>query len=377
MKKIFYAVIVIAVIAAIFVSFPPNRYILKAIIYLNADIDDYKIFSNRTVKSGIYQPWKLSDNFNKKQIPEKYKPILEDLKTVAFVVVKDSEIVHESYYRGYNEKSISNSFSVAKSIVSLLIGCALDDGLIKSLDEPVCNYIPEFKNPQNDKLTIKQVLTMSSGLNWDESYHSLFSVTTKSYYGSNIRELVSNLKVVEKPGEKFKYLSVNTILLALIIEKATGKKLSEYASEKLWTPLGASQDAIWSLDKENGEEKAYCCFNTGVCNFARIGQLILNKGNWNGIHLVSEKYIEEATSPAKWIKGENGNALDYYGYQFWMMSYRGHRVIYARGILGQYIFIIPYKNMVVVRLGEKRCSLKTGILPSDIYIWLNIAMDLI
>jgi CubicO group peptidase (beta-lactamase class C family) len=284
--------------------------------------------------------------------------------------------VHESYYRGYDENSISNSFSVSKSIVSLLVGCALDDGSIKSVDQPVSDFIPEFKNQENEKLTIKQLLTMSSGLNWDESYHNLFSVTTKAYYGDNLRQLIGNLKVTEKPGTKFKYLSGNTILLGLIIEKATGKKLSDYASEKLWVQIGASQDAVWSLDKKEGEEKAYCCFNTGARDFARIGQLILNKGKWNGHQLVSPKYIAEATSPATWLQGEDGKALNYYGFQFWLMGYRGQRVVFARGILGQYIFILPDKNMVIVRLGEKRCSLKTGIFPSDVYIWLNIAMEL-
>lgn len=368
--------IIISII--IFLALPSNKYLRTALYYGNVNIDDYKIFSNRVIEADSIQPWKLASNYNKSQIGEPELSIAEDLKTVAFVVIKDSQIVHESYFRGYNSSSLSNSFSAAKSIVGLLIGCALDDGAIKSLDEPVANYIEVFKKESNNKLTIKQLLTMSSGLNWDEKYNSPFSFTTQAYYGDDIRKLVTGLTVVDEPGKQFKYLSSNSQLLALVIEKATGKRLANYASEKLWRPLGASSNALWCLDKPNGTEKAYCCFNTNARDFARIGQLVLNKGKWNGKQIVSEKYIEEMTTPASWLQDEWGNVpLQYYGYHWWIMSYKGKKVVYARGILGQYIFVIPSENMVVVRLGEKRCSLRTGNLPSDIYVWLNLAMKIV
>jgi CubicO group peptidase (beta-lactamase class C family) len=378
MKKIGIVLISVLAILLAFLAWPSNQYLRLVLIHGKADIADYQIFDNRPVKTGIYDPWKMADGFNQKKIPENYLRILENLQTVAFLVVKDSAIVHESYYKGYNEDSYSNSFSVAKSIVSLLVGCALDEGAIQSLDQPVSDFIPEFKNETNSRLTIRQILTMSSGLNWDESYSSPFSVTTKSYYGNNLKALILDLKVVEQPGVRFKYLSGNTQLLAFVVENATHKRLADYASEKLWIPLGASQNALWSIDKKGGDEKAYCCFNTGARNFARIGQLILNKGKWHGKQLLSEKYIREATSPATWLLDESGKRpLDHYGYQWWIASFNGKRVVYARGILGQYIIIVPEKNMVIVRLGEKRCSLRSGNLPADFYIWLNLAMKLI
>ena len=375
-KIIIITTVFIAVIVA-FLLLPGNFYLRRAIIHGNVNVDDYKIFENRIIAAGNPQPWPISKKYNNRPIPKSYNAFLTEFKTVAFIVIKDDSVLHESYFNNYSQNSLSNSFSVAKSIISLLIGIAVDEGYIKNLDEPVCNYFPEFNNAQNSKLTIRQVLTMSSGLNWDEAYSSPFSLTTKAYYGNNLRKLIADLKVTDEPGKRFKYLSGNTQLLAFILEKATGKHLADYASEKLWKPMGACNDALWCLDEKDGMEKAYCCFNSNALDFARIGQLILNKGKWNGKQVISEKYIEEATSPAKWLENEWGaKPLDYYGYQWWITSHKGKKVVYARGILGQYIFVIPEDKLVIVRLGEKRCNLRTGNLPSDIYIWLNLGTTL-
>jgi CubicO group peptidase (beta-lactamase class C family) len=183
---------------------------------------------------------------------------------------------------------------MAKSIVGLAIGAAIDDGFIKSVDQPVADFIPEFQNKTNKNLTIKQVLTMSSGLNWKEDYGGLFNTTTEAYYGKDIRKLIYSLQVTSTPGVKFTYLSGNSELLGMVVEKATGKKLSEYVAEKFWKPMGAEHPALWSLDRKNGMEKAYCCFNTNARDFARWGQLVLNQGTWNGDTLVSPYYLRRS-----------------------------------------------------------------------------------
>jgi CubicO group peptidase (beta-lactamase class C family) len=154
-------------------------------------------------------------------------------------------------------------------------------------------------------------------------------------------------------------------------------QVSEYASLKLWQPLGAQQNALWSLDKENGHEKAYCCFNATALDFAKIGQLILNKGKWNGQQLISEAYLQQATQPADHLKSESGSAVDFYGYQFWIIQHKGMRIPYARGILGQYIFVIPQKNAVVVRLGKKRRTDRVGEHPSDVLLYLDAAFSVL
>ena len=218
---------------------------------------------------------------------------------------------------------------------------------------------------------------MSSGLDWNEGYSSLFSPTTEAYYGSHLADQVLALKVKEEPGKVFNYQSCNTQLLSLIIEKVTGKTLSEFASEKLWKPLGAEHSALWSLDRADGVEKGYCCFNSTATDFARIGQMVLDSGQFNNQQIVSKSYLKEATSPATWLQGENGGPLDYYGYQFWILTYKGHKVVYARGILGQYIFIIPSLDVVIVRLGTERSKVQIRHVPTDIFTYLDTAFAMV
>jgi CubicO group peptidase (beta-lactamase class C family) len=217
---------------------------------------------------------------------------------------------------------------------------------------------------------------MSSGIDWDEGYSSLFSPTTKAYYGSQLADQMLSLTVKSEPGKVFNYQSCDTQLLSMIIEKISGKTLSEFASEKLWKPLGAEHPALWSLDHSGGIEKAYCCFNSTATDFARIGQMVLDSGQFNNQQIVSKDYLKMATSPASWLKREDGNPLDYYGYQFWMLTYKEHKVVYARGILGQYIFIIPSLNTVAVRLGTSRSEKRVNNLPQDIFTYLDAAFVL-
>jgi CubicO group peptidase (beta-lactamase class C family) len=174
---------------------------------------------------------------------------------------------------------------------------------------------------------------------WDESYSGLFSQTTKGYYGTDLHRQVTTLKAGGARGKDFYYRSGDTQLLGLVISAATGKTLSEYASEKLWIPMGAEHDALWSLDHEGGIEKAYCCFNSDARDFARIGDLFLHRGNWRGKQLVSEEYVDESLRPVG-LKDEEGMTTNYYGYHWWIMPERPG-VFYARGINGQWIICMP------------------------------------
>lgn len=353
----------------------PGHY-RKAIIYTHAGIDDYKIFENRVVANAQPIPWQKDSLYNIKKINPVYLQTIDSFGTTAFIVVKNNRLIHEEYWDGATDTTISNSFSAAKSIVSLLIGCLVDEGKIKNLNQDIRDYLPEFKNTNGYTLRIKDLLTMSSGIDWDEGYSSLFSVTTKAYYGKSLRKLVMNLEVTSEPGKKFVYQSCDTQLLALIIEKASGKTLSAYASEKLWKPLGATHVALWSLDDKDGLEKAYCCFNSTATDFARIGQMVLDSGMFNNQQIISKSYLAEATSPATWLNEDENKALDYYGYQFWMLTHKGQKVVYARGILGQYIFIIPGMKTVIVRLGTERSKQKLHGVPSDIFTLLDAGMEL-
>ena len=351
-------------------------YFGKALIYQTANITDYKIFENRTIKAGNYQAWGKATDYNNYKISEKGLVVFDKFDAVSYVIVQNGKLVHEQYWKGYDENSISNSFSVAKSFVSLMVGFAIDEGKIKSINQKVGDFIPEYAVGKNAELTIKDVITMSTGLNWKESYGSPFTKTAQAYYGKNVEKLILNLKVVEEPGKEFKYLSGNTQLLGMVVERAVGKNISEYMSEKMWIPLGAKNDALWCLDKKDGTEKAYCCYNSNAKDFARVGQFCLNKGKWNGKQLLSESYIDESFAKADYLT-YGGNPVSFYGYMWWMGDYKGHHITYARGILGQYIFIIPDYNAVVVRLGHKRSKKRINGLPVDAYTYLDEAFTML
>jgi CubicO group peptidase (beta-lactamase class C family) len=327
------------------------QYLNPAIWHNFPNIDDQKIFFNRTVKkSKKSQKWPSKLTSKSEKLPTN----IEKLETTALLVIKNDTIVYEYYSNEYHNGENSNSFSMAKSYVSALIGCAIKDGLINSIEDPVGNYLKNYPFSKNKNLTIKTLLTMSSGLSWDESYQGPFSITTKAYYGDNIDELIHTLEVVEEPSQEFKYLSGNTQILAMILEKVTKKRLSKYLEEKIWQPLQSTSDASWSLDSENGMEKAYCCINSNARNFARLGSLYLKKGKWNDQQIIPEWYVNESTRPAI-LGNEVKQEIDFYGYQWWLIpEANGTSAFYARGILGQFIICIPEKNMVIVRLGKKR-----------------------
>jgi CubicO group peptidase (beta-lactamase class C family) len=272
---------------------------------------------------------------------------LEDSKTVAFLVIQNDTIKYENYFNKYNQSSVSSSFSMAKSILSILIGIAIDDGLIKSVNEPITNYIPELKKNGFDKVTIEHLLQMTSGLDFDESYISPFSEASSYYYGTNIRNAISKLKLKNEPGQEFEYTSGSPQILGLILERViNGKTVTQYLEEKLWIPLGMEYEASWSLDrKKNGLEKTFCCINARARDFAKIGRLYLNKGHWDNKQIVSEAWVKKSTK----IESLNGSA-PYYQYQWWIPNKSSFM---AEGHLGQFIYANPSKKLIIVRLGEK------------------------
>jgi len=349
-KKIVYWIIGILAIINIAILVTGNSYLYKTFYYHASTIDDYKIFENRTVSAGTYIPIADAGNYNKLKPDTTFRKILEKFKTIAFLVLKNDSVVYEEYWDDYNADSYSGSFSVAKSIVSLLVGIAIDEGKIKSVNQAVSDFIPAYKDGLNAKLTIRDLLTMTAAFDWKESYYNPFSLTAKAYFGSDLTSIIKNLKVIEEPGYTFNYQSANQLVLAYILQKATGKTLSEYASEKLWKPIEAKHDALWSIDKKDGLEKAYCCFNSNARDFSRIGLLALHEGKFNNRQIVSETYLKESTKPAEL---KNGTINEQYGYSWWQAKAFGEDFFYARGILGQYIIVLPQKNMVIVRLGKE------------------------
>ncbi len=327
----------------------------RFIIYNFADIKDYKKFPSRplTGSSNASQFYIAEKGRAPKtiQVPGKKEITFDEYliqnNTVAFLIIKDDTIQYERYFDNYDSASIVPSFSVAKSITSILIGCAIADGLIKSENEPVTTYIPELKQNGYDQVTIKHLLQMTSGMAFNESYVNPFGQAASFYYGRNLPKEISKLKLGNTPGTTFDYVSGSTQLLGLVIERALKtKSITAYLQEKLWTPMQMEFDATWSLDKKkNGLEKTFCCLNARARDFAKIGRLYLNKGNWNGTQLVPESWVSTSTKV-----DETEGSVWYYQYQWWLPTRSGDYM--AQGILGQYIYVNPAKKIIIVRLGK-------------------------
>ena len=355
-----YTILAIFILSNIFISLSGRFYIYKGIrhTYLagqsGPSIYELDIFAHTTLaKADSTIKWIPSSTFNKNQPTALDLSFMNSLGTRAFLVFKGDSIVYEKYFDKHAINTVSNSFSAAKTVVALLVGIAVDEGKIKSLDEPVFNYIPEFSNNGKEKITIRHLLMMSSGLDWEESASNPLSDNAESYYGSNLYGLVTRQKAISPPGKAFNYQSGNSQLLGFIVEKATGKSVSEYTQEKIWNRIGTEHEAYWSLDKENGDEKSFCCLYATARDFGRLGKLILQEGRCGKQQVVPLWYMKEMCKIPDLTTEENVPNKRY-GLHIW--SYQGEKnpIYYCRGIKGQYIISIPTENLVIVRLGLKR-----------------------
>ena len=278
-------------------------------------------------------------------------------RATGLIVIKDDEVVYERYALGADENSHFTSMSVAKSIVSTLVGFAIDDGLIESVDDPIDKYTPDLKGTGYEGVPIKAILQMSSGIRFTEDYVSTTSdsykiwVETVAYRTKRLDDYVAEMERSQSPYLDFNYKGVDTAALGWLVSSVTGKNLSDYASEKIWGPLGMEADANWGLDGrgDDATEIAFCCVNATLRDYARFGLFMLHRGAWNGEQLLSEDWVDSATVP-------DGDQVDFgklypgyplgYGFQWWAFDkYDG--AYSAIGVNGQFIYVIPGKNMVI------------------------------
>ena len=338
-----------------------------------ADITDYKFFDNIDIpKSENPQAWPLHKDFNNIKSTDILNKTNDRLGTVAFLIIKNDSLWYEKYYDGYSEKSYSNSFSIAKSIVTAVLGRAIDEGFIKDIDQKVGDFIPEYKKGLAANLTVGDLSSMSSGMKWTEDYKNVFGVTARAYVGSeSLVELIKSRPIIREPGQSFKYLSGDTQLLAMTIEKATGKKLSSLVYNWFWNPIGAENNALWQIDNlKSNNEKAYCCFNSNARDFAKFGKLFKDYGYWNGKQLLDSSFVKKATT-------KRFEKSPHYGYGFWLGSYKGMKYFSMRGHLGQYVMVFPKENIIIVRLGKTNDKkTEADIIPQDQLIYIEEAIKM-
>ncbi|MBR3590392.1 MAG: serine hydrolase [Alistipes sp.] len=405
--------------------------VTRGIKYGNASVDDYSIFKQDTVVRGL-QTFRFADvQLNSTLIDTlKFDIYLSKADTLlnltlreamdyydipsAAIVVQNDTILFEHYSGGWNRDSQSCIFSVTKTITSLLCGIALKHGYIKSLSDPVTDYIPELKDadPTFAELKIEYLLDMTAGLKFNENYSwNPFSKMAKLYFGNNTLKVLKSLKFINTPGENFSYDSATTAILGLVIERATGQSYAQYLSEKVWQPLGMERDALIGLDsKKHHTAKSFAGLTTNVRDLAKIGKLFLNNGVYNGVQIVDSTFVNRCLSTH--TAGISGKAQSEYSYSwYWGVAdeengkrkffntldelklyYKNHPEKNVRqikknlkngyfavlhnggfwgfGLYGQVLYVNPEKNMIAVFLGADRLK-DFNILFDQLSTYLN------
>jgi CubicO group peptidase (beta-lactamase class C family) len=375
------ALAVVAIAGVTWALSAPDQalYLAREMAWDGSDIWGYQKFSQRTIS-----PAPPAYHFPQRPSPQLFQTIqyrqggrvkqtsveefLTATQTTSFIVLKDGAILDESYASGYTRDSIVTSLSIAKSFTSALIGIAIDEGAIGSVDDPVVAYLPELRGKGLDALTIRDLLTMSAGIGYahqDEQPPLLgvlpFNDDARNANVPDLRRLALSVRPgPDAPGTAFSYNDDVPVLLGMILERTTHRSVAQYLQEKLWQPLGMEYPASWSLDStQSGFEKMAVGLNARAIDFAKFGQLFLDNGRWNGRQVIPAAWVTESTAPdptdsRPWRRAtawEQANG--YYKYLWWgQLRPDGSYVYMARGGLQQqWIYVSPRDRVVIVRLG--------------------------
>ena len=272
--------------------------------------------------------------------------------TIAFLIIRNDTILYQKYNDKYVDTSLVSSFSMVKPMISTLIGIAISEGLIQSVDNSITDYLSEYKNKAGfDCITIKNLLQHTSGIKFTDDDFNLVSDNAEFYRGNDLRKELTELTLKTSPNIEFHYSSANTQLLALIIERVTNKPISNYLETKIWKPLGMESPAFWSLDSDgkNSMEKAFCCLQARPIDFAKFGRLYLNKGVWEGKQIVPKDWVEYSTHSDP----NNPNNVNRHFYNNnWGIGPLKYNSFYAVGLYGQYLYVYPEKNIQIIRFGN-------------------------
>lgn len=280
--------------------------------------------------------------------------LLASTGSQAFIIIQDDVIRYEKYFNGAQRDTLVTSFSTAKSIDSALVGSAIVDGYIKSVDDPITNYLPELaeRDDRFQQITIRNLLEMNSGIRYVEKDIPFFDDGNRTYRFPDMRRLALEMTKIDAPPGEFVYNPYNPLVLGVILERVTGKSVTQYLQEKLWTPLGMEYGGSWSLDSQRtGYEKMESGINARAIDFAKIGSLYLHHGIFNGTQILPAEWVAKSTNPDEAIKLDENV---YYKYYWWGFK-RGEKDYdyFALGNLGQFIYISPTHNLIIVRNGKE------------------------
>ena len=286
----------------------------------------------------------------------------------ALLVVHSGRVVLERHWRGHKPGMPTNSASMAKTVTSLLVGIALGEGTIPSLDEPAAKWIPAWRDNARRKITLRHLLQMHSGLRPMGAYDEPFSDASYLVLGTDMRYVVDNIPAVAEPGTKFDYNNVNFQAIGFVIQAATGKRYAAYLSEKLWTPLGASDASVW-LDREGGSAHASGFIFADPEDWAKLGLMLLHDGEWNGRQIVPRNYLKEMLRPSPtepvyalgiWLANNEHQAKEE------EQPFETPGIFYLDGHSKQRVYILPGKDLVIVRVGENGRAWDEAALPNAV-----------
>ncbi|MEX0810806.1 MAG: serine hydrolase [Chitinophagales bacterium] len=283
---------------------------------------------------------------------------LERSNTTALIVIQNDTIRYENYFNDFDQDMQSIVFSVSKSFASALAGIALEEGKFSSLDQPISDFIPEFKQGKKNEITINHLLQMTSGLDFYD-YSTLYKLM-ELYYSNDQTTMIEKVPMRYEPGTVFKYKSYSTFLLGICIEKATGKPYYEYLQEKLWEPLGMEYDGYFTVDKERNQ-KAYGGIAACARDLAKFGTLYANKGKWRGEQILPEWWVERSS-----MRDTSEGSAWRYSNCFWLDTYPQEKAMttkkdfFAGGYRGQAIYVNPELNIVIVRQGKSERGFRWG-----------------
>lgn len=318
-------------------------------------VDDYQIFPNRVMTRADapfvaptapdaatrYIPWEGQGDLD---------AFMAANDTLALIVQRGGTIVHERYYNGHSREAMSMSFSMAKSITSMLVGCAIADGKIASADQPVTDFVPELADRGFANVRLRHLLQMTAGTNYVDSDWP-WRRHPALYYTEHMEPSLLRIRVVDEPGSvdlKWRYKSGETLLLGLALSRALAPEtISAYMQRRVWHPVGAEGPGLWAVDNENGLEKVYCCMTARARDFLKIGVLYRDRGRWGDAPIVPAEWVSESTR----VDESEGSPWNYQ-YQWWLPDREGNFM--AIGHLGQYIYVDRARDAVLLRLGTSR-----------------------
>ncbi len=383
MRTVLLSLLAVLALAVAGIQLGGHGYFWTALRYTylqghnTAHIDDARNFTQAPIAGGAAQPWSVAAA--PRPVSAATQAFLREHRSAAFVVAHRGEIVHEAYFAPYSADSRTNTFSVTKTLVTMAAGAAVADGLIPSFDAPLVTWVTEYgTHPRGAKATLAQLSAMTSGHEWSEHYYLPLNPTTELYFGGDTAATVLRQGFERDPGTDFEYSSASTQLLGLALSRALQARdpqltLAGYLSKRLWQPLGLSE-ASWSLDRpraQGGIEMAYCCVHTNARDLARIGQLLLQEGQWNGRALLPADFVQRMTTPSGFVR--------YYGHGVWMDPDHATPFYFLQGHLGQYVIVVPSQQLVVVRLGQfrRKTHERHPVIPDEVYRYVDEGVQMV